>query len=50
MALALDPAIIMTVDNDITSHEGVRTANRAGIEVIITDHHLPPDKLHSNLV
>ena len=45
MALALDPAIIMTVDNGITSHEGVRTANRAGVEVIITDHHLPPDKL-----
>ena len=45
MALALDPAIIMTVDNGITSHEGVRTANRAGIEVIITDHHLPPEKL-----
>ena len=45
MALALDPAIIMTVDNGITSHEGVRTANRAGVEVIITDHHLPPEKL-----
>ena len=45
IALALDPAIIITVDNGITSHEGVGTANRAGVDVIITDHHLPPGEL-----
>ncbi|MBP6123728.1 MULTISPECIES: single-stranded-DNA-specific exonuclease RecJ [Providencia] len=33
--------LIITVDNGISSHEGVSTANEHGIKVIITDHHLP---------
>ncbi|MGO2347303.1 MAG: DHH family phosphoesterase, partial [Providencia sp.] len=33
--------LIITVDNGISSHEGVATANDYGIKVIITDHHLP---------
>lgn len=36
-----DPKLIVTVDNGISSHEGVTIANELGIDVIITDHHLP---------
>ncbi|STX28794.1 single-stranded-DNA-specific exonuclease [Legionella beliardensis] len=39
------PNLIITVDNGITSIEGVDAANAAGIEVIITDHHLPAEIL-----
>jgi len=39
------PDILVTVDNGIASVEGVAEANRCGIEVFITDHHLPGDKL-----
>ena len=35
------PAVIITVDNGIASVEGVAEANRLGIQVLITDHHLP---------
>ncbi len=41
MALAEDPAVIVTVDNGTSSVEGVERANRAGVDVIVTDHHLP---------
>src|SRR5690606_22337680 len=40
---ALAPRLIMTVDNGITSHAGVEAARARGIDVLITDHHLPPD-------
>ncbi len=39
------PDILITVDNGIASVEGVAEANRRGIQVFITDHHLPGDKL-----
>lgn len=39
------PDIIVTVDNGIASIDGVAEANRLGIEVVVTDHHLPADKL-----
>ena len=39
------PDIIITVDNGITSVEGVQAANAHGIKVIITDHHLPAEQL-----
>ena len=39
------PDILITVDNGIASIEGVAEANRLGIQVLITDHHLPGDKL-----
>lgn len=39
------PDMIITVDNGISSNEGVERANQLGIEVIITDHHLPSEKL-----
>ncbi len=39
------PALIVTVDNGISSHEGVALARRLGIDVLVTDHHLPPAEL-----
>ena len=35
--------LLITVDCGVTSHEEVRAASRAGIDTIITDHHLAPD-------
>ena len=39
------PDIIVTVDNGIASIDGVAEANARGIQVVITDHHLPADTL-----
>ena len=39
------PDVIITVDNGIASVDGVAEANRLGIKVLITDHHLPGDTL-----
>ncbi len=39
------PQLIITVDNGITSVEGVALAKQLGVRVIITDHHLPPETL-----
>jgi single-stranded-DNA-specific exonuclease len=39
------PDIIITVDNGIASIAGVEEARRRGIEVVVTDHHLPGDRL-----
>ncbi len=39
------PDIIITVDNGITSIDGVNAAKASGIDVIITDHHLPGETL-----
>jgi single-stranded-DNA-specific exonuclease len=39
------PDIIVTVDNGIASIEGVAEAARLGIDVVITDHHLPGNSL-----
>lgn len=39
-ASALKPEVLMTVDNGISSIEGVAAARAAGIRVVITDHHL----------
>jgi single-stranded-DNA-specific exonuclease len=41
------PDILITVDNGIASLAGVERANALGIEVIITDHHLPAETLPS---
>lgn len=40
-----NPDIIITVDNGISSIEGVSLANKKGVAVIITDHHLPGKQL-----
>ncbi len=41
LAFQLNPDVIITVDNGISSHDGVEKAKEYGIDVIITDHHLP---------
>ena len=41
----LHPDILITVDNGIASVEGVAEANRLGMQVFVTDHHLPGDTL-----
>ena len=45
LAAQLKPDIIVTVDNGIASVEGVAEAKKLGIEVLVTDHHLPGDSL-----
>ena len=39
------PNLIITVDNGISSIAGVRAARDAGIDVLVTDHHLPAEEL-----
>ena len=43
VALALErhPGLIVTVDNGISSIAGVAAARAAGVDVLVTDHHLP---------
>lgn len=41
VALERAPTLIVTVDNGIASLAGVEEARAHGIEVLITDHHLP---------
>ena len=35
-----NPELIITVDNGISSHDGVAKAHELGVQVVITDHHL----------
>jgi single-stranded-DNA-specific exonuclease len=46
----LAPAAIVTVDCGITAAEGVACARAAGVEVVVTDHHLVPDELPAGAV
>jgi single-stranded-DNA-specific exonuclease len=39
------PALIVTVDNGVSSHAGVDVARALGIDTLITDHHLAPPTL-----
>ncbi len=39
------PALIVTVDNGMSSQAAVAEARKRGIRVLITDHHLPGDEL-----
>ncbi|ODT81736.1 MAG: single-stranded-DNA-specific exonuclease RecJ [Nitrosomonadales bacterium SCN 54-20] len=39
------PDILITVDNGIASVEGIAEAHRLGMQVLVTDHHLPGDTL-----
>ncbi len=45
VALKDSPDLILTVDNGIASIEGVQAAVAAGVTVVVTDHHLPPEVL-----
>ncbi|MFZ5697160.1 MAG: DHH family phosphoesterase, partial [Pseudomonadota bacterium] len=45
VAATRKPAVILTVDNGMSSHEGVARAKAYGIRVVISDHHLPGAQL-----
>ncbi|MEB2515635.1 single-stranded-DNA-specific exonuclease RecJ [Pseudomonas sp. YuFO20] len=45
VALEREPQLLITVDNGISSVEGVAAAKKAGLNVLVTDHHLPGDEL-----
>lgn len=45
VAAERSPALLITVDNGISSIDGVATANELGIPVLVTDHHLPGDEI-----
>lgn len=44
-AMTYQPNLILTVDNGISSVEGIRLAKERGVEVVVTDHHLASDEL-----
>ena len=44
------PDLIITVDNGIASLAGVAAARAAGIEVLVTDHHLAGDELPADCI
>ncbi|HLL10696.1 MAG TPA: DHH family phosphoesterase, partial [Rubrivivax sp.] len=41
LALQQRPTLLLTVDNGIASHAGVAHARACGLQVLVTDHHLP---------
>jgi single-stranded-DNA-specific exonuclease len=41
MAMQLQPHVLVTVDNGIASYAGVAHARALGLQVLVTDHHLP---------
>jgi single-stranded-DNA-specific exonuclease len=41
LALAKQPQLLVTVDNGIASFDGVAHARARGLDVLVTDHHLP---------
>ncbi|HEX4619018.1 MAG TPA: single-stranded-DNA-specific exonuclease RecJ [Steroidobacteraceae bacterium] len=45
LAAQRSPTLIVTVDNGVSSHAGVAAARTRGIDVLITDHHLPGAEL-----
>lgn len=45
VAAQKNPQLIITVDNGISSHAGVKRAQELNIKVLITDHHLPGSEL-----
>lgn len=44
-AIELGAQVIMTVDNGVSSIDGVRYAKEKGLQVLVTDHHLPGHEL-----
>lgn len=45
IAAEAKPSLIVTVDNGVSSIDGVAEARRLGIPVLVTDHHLPGPEL-----
>ncbi|AOX99524.1 single-stranded-DNA-specific exonuclease RecJ [Jeongeupia sp. USM3] len=50
LAAQKSPDLIVTVDNGIASVAGVAAAKARGIDVLVTDHHLPGDTLPDCLI
>ncbi|WP_374535935.1 single-stranded-DNA-specific exonuclease RecJ [Chitinimonas taiwanensis] len=50
LAAGKQPQLIVTVDNGIASVAGVARARELGIEVLVTDHHLPGEQLPEALI
>lgn len=44
-ALAQQVELLITVDNGVSSFEGVALLKQHGVKVLVTDHHLPPEQL-----
>ena len=44
------PDVLITVDNGIAAHAGIEEAQRLGMEVLVTDHHLPGERLPNALI
>ena len=49
-AARLGTQLLMTVDNGISAVEGVACARELGMDTIITDHHLPADRLPEGII
>lgn len=45
LTLQYQPQLLITVDNGISSIEGVAAAKQQGMRVVVTDHHLPGEQL-----
>ncbi|TWI03799.1 single-stranded-DNA-specific exonuclease [Luteimonas cucumeris] len=41
----LEPALLVTVDHGIACHAGIAAAKARGWQVLVTDHHLPGERL-----
>jgi single-stranded-DNA-specific exonuclease len=50
LAATRKPRLLVTVDNGIAAHAGVEAAQRLGMEVLVTDHHLPGETLPDALI
>ena len=50
LAATYQPKLLLTVDNGIASIDGAAHAKALGMEVLITDHHLPADSLPDALI
>jgi single-stranded-DNA-specific exonuclease len=44
------PDLLITVDNGIAANAGIEEARQLGMEVLVTDHHLPGDTLPDALI
>jgi single-stranded-DNA-specific exonuclease len=38
-------SLVISVDCGITGHSAVKTAQRRGLDIVVTDHHTPPEEL-----
>ena len=50
IAAALQPDLLVTVDNGIAAFDGIAAAQARGIEVLVTDHHLAGDRVPDCIV